>query len=452
MAFALVDAALHDGRPEVRAEGLWAADRACMLSRSAPRRLVWNLRAAAVDEASVVAMSSLLGRVGSVAAPVADILAALAGRNPDHDDDHADRALAALVLIAPDQSAPLLAAGLGRRPRALDAASELQSPESSAFPYNGELLDAVRGRLARPEALSGNEPWQLTNLLAGWGSEAAPALPELCAALHHFPGQAAQALASVAAHCAPADRARAITSLRAVAAELGDLSVTKALHDLDGEIAPLLHCLEQALRPGFHALGEAASIAAELGPRAAELEPALRQALSGTAPALDADTALAEALWRVTADADAVVAVLDSVFARAEQNPWSRWSVVRAARVMVLLGPAGRALAARLEAALDDPAQAPAAVLALTAVGEPASLDRTALAEAALRSAESDADPEGACDALEALGPHTLTGGQTRRLAALANGDARVVRSGVEDRIIGQDEAFRHRARVLLTA
>ncbi|MFE0372306.1 hypothetical protein [Streptomyces tendae] len=33
-----------------------------------------NLRAAAVDEESVVAMSSLLGRLGSVAAPVADIL------------------------------------------------------------------------------------------------------------------------------------------------------------------------------------------------------------------------------------------------------------------------------------------------------------------------------------------------------------------------------------------
>ncbi len=44
VAFALIDAALHDGRTEVRAEGLWAADRACMLSRSAPRRLGWNLR------------------------------------------------------------------------------------------------------------------------------------------------------------------------------------------------------------------------------------------------------------------------------------------------------------------------------------------------------------------------------------------------------------------------
>lgn len=456
MAFALIDAALHDGRAEVRAEGLWAAEHACMLSRSAPRRLVWNLRAAAVDEEALIAVSSLLGRLGSVAAPTADVLAPLARRNPDHDDDHADRALAALVLVAPARSAPLLAAGLGRRPRALDAAAGFRSTENSAFPYDGELLNAVRHRFARPEALSGNEPWQLANLLAGWGAKAAPALPELYAALPHFPDQAAQAIASVTADCGPADRARAATSLRTAAAERGSLTAAKALYNLDGEIAPLLHCLEQDLQRGGHQLREAATTAAELGPRAAVLASSLREALGATTadttPALDTATALAEALWSVTGDADRVVAVLDSVFARAEQNPWSRWSVVRAARTTSLLGPAGRPLAIRLEAALDDPVQAPAAVLALTAVAEPASLDRRALAEAALRSAESDADPMSACDALEALGPDALTGHNLRRLAALADGDARVIRSGVEDRIIRQDEALRNRARALLAA
>ncbi|WP_411111542.1 hypothetical protein [Streptomyces sp. c-19] len=203
-------------------------------------------------------------------------------------------------------------------------------------------------------------------------------------------------------------------------------------------------------------LRQAARTAGALGLRATALAPALREALNGTdgdtTPALDTDTALAEALWRVTGDADGVVAVLDSVFARAEQNPWSRWSVVRAARTTALLGPAGRPLAPRLEAALDDPARAPAAVLALTAVAEPASLDRTSLAEAALRSAESDADPAGACDALEALGPDALTCDHVRRLAALADGDERVIRSGVEDRVIREDEALRSRARILLTA
>ncbi|MFD9369422.1 hypothetical protein ACFWA6_17230 [Streptomyces sp. NPDC060020] len=72
----------------------------------------------------------------------------------------------------------------------------------------GRPLEAVRDRLARPEALSGNEPWQLTNLLAGWGAEAAPALPELCAALPYFPGRAARAIVSVAADCAVGPRPR----------------------------------------------------------------------------------------------------------------------------------------------------------------------------------------------------------------------------------------------------
>ncbi|XDO64380.1 hypothetical protein HEP84_57360 [Streptomyces sp. RLB1-33] len=197
--------------------------------------------------------------------------------------------------------------------------------------------------------------------------------------------------------------------------------------------------------------------AGTLGPRAAALAPALRETLSGpdgetVTPALDADTALAEALWRVTEDAAAVVAALDSVFVRAERNSWSQWSTVRAARTTALLGRAGRPLTSRLQPLLDNPVQAPAAVLALTAMAEPASLDRTALAAAVLRSAEQEADPTGACDALEALGVAALTADHLRRLSVLADGDARIIRSGVEDRIIRQDEAFRNRARALVTA
>ncbi|MFC8489431.1 HEAT repeat domain-containing protein [Streptomyces sp. NPDC057235] len=454
-AFALVDAALGDDRAEARAEGRWAADRACALSRSAPRRLVRSLRAAAVDEASVVGTASLLARLGGVAEPAADVLVPLAGRNPDRADDHADRALEALVLVAPAQAAPLLAAGLGRRPRALGATTGLLDPRHHAFLYDSGLLDAVRARLARPAELSGNEPWWLTNLLAGWGAEAAAALPELCAALPHFPHQASRALAAVAAGGDPADRATVVAALRA-ATERGSLSAAEALYDLTDDPAPLLRCLVRELGRDGGDLREAARLAASLGTRGATLAPLLRGALgdpaNSTTPALDTDIALAEALWRVAGDPDPVVAVLESVFARAERNQWSRWSVARAARATALLGPAGRPLAARLRAALDDPAHAPAAVLALVAVADPAALDRTALAEAALTSAEQDADPAGACDALEALGATALPDDHLRRLAVLADGDARVVRSCLEHRIIDRDESFRNRARALLTA
>ncbi|MFB6518210.1 hypothetical protein [Streptomyces sp. NPDC056401] len=457
-AFLLVEAALRDDRADVRAEGLWAADRACMLSRSAPQRLVGSLRAAAaVDKESVIDVASLLGQLGSIAEAAADVLTPLAGRNPGRDDDAADRALAALVLVAPAQAAPLLAAGLGRRPRALDAAAGFRSTADSALPYDDELLGAILDRLSRPGTLSRNEPWQLTHLAAGWGADAAQALPGLCAALTHYPSQAAAAIASVAVCCVPDERVRATTALR-VAAGQGILPAAKALYELDGELVPLLHCLGQELRRDAGQARHVAATAGGLGPRGAALVPALREALGGTpgtsttTPALDTDTALAEALWRITGDADEAVAVLDSVFARAEQSAWSRWQVVRAARTTALLGPAGRPLVTRLEAALNDPVQVPAAVVALAAVAEPASLDRTALAAAVLLSAESDADPAGACDALEALGNSAMTDGHLRRLTALADGDARIVRSGIANRIISEDEAFRRRARELLTA
>ncbi|MGW0580782.1 hypothetical protein ACWD25_33670 [Streptomyces sp. NPDC002920] len=457
-AFALVDAALRDDRAEVRTEALWAADRACMLSRSAPRQLLDGLRVAAVDEEAVVAMVSLLGRLGATAAPAADVLAPLAGRNPEQADDHADRALAALVLVAPAQAAPLLADGFGRRPRALDAAAGFMAPVGSVFPCNGELLGAVRRRLARPEILSGNEPGQITHLLGGWGPQAASALPELFEALAHFPGQAAPAIAAIARVAEPDERAQAAQVLRA-AAEKEVVPAAQALYDLVGDHNPLVDLLEQALRHGGHQTRQAAATAAALGSRAGALAPALRAALGGpngdtTTPALDADTALAEALWRVTQDATTVVAALDSVFDRSEDNRWSQWSVVRAARAAALLGPAGRPLSSRLEAALGQPVQAPASVLALTVVAEPASLDYTALADIVLRSAEQEADPTGALDALAALGAAAVTAEpeHLRRLAVLADGDGRTIRSGVEDRVIREDEAFRTHARRLLTA
>ncbi|MGV9310587.1 HEAT repeat domain-containing protein [Streptomyces sp. NPDC003691] len=453
-ALALVDAALRDARAEVRAEGLWAADRACMLSRSAPGRLVGSLCASVTDDASALDAASLLGGLGEAAGPAAAFLVPLAARNPDRADDHADRALAALVLIAPGRAAPFLAAALGRRPRALGATTELRQRTGATVPFDRKLLDAVRDRLSRPGELTGNEPSYLLQLAASWGADAARALPELCGMLPHHPEQAPRAVAAVASDCAPAVRARAVEALR-TAADRGALAAAKALHELDGTAEPLLRCLDRELRSGGGRDGDAARTAAGLGPGGAVLAPALRAAFNGTGttgPELDGDTAVAEALWRITGDADGTVAALDSVFERAGRNAWSRWQVVRAARAAALLGPAGRPLTARLEAALGDPEQVPAVVSALLAVAGPAVPDRVALAAAVLRSAESEADPEGACRALEALGADAMTPGHLSRLAALADGDARTVRSGLEGRIIVQDEEFRRQARALLAA
>lgn len=469
--FALLDAALRDDRQEVRAEARWAADRACALSRSAPRRLLPGLLAWAgvgtgrtPEERELVDVTSLLGRLGPAAAQAAPALAPLAGRNPEQEDDHADRALAALVLTAPAEAAPLLARALGRRPRALDAAAGFHAPgDDCGLPYHDGLLDAVRRRLRQQDGLDGTEVWRLTRLLTGWGAPSAVALRELHALLPRFPVQVAPAMAALAEACPPAERTRAAQALRtlaeagAVAADDGALPCARALHALTGDDAPLLDQLARRLTAGPREVAEAASAAAELGPRAASLAPALRAALSDPGgdpvhPVLDADTAIAAALWSIEGDATTAVAVWDSVLARTEGDTWARWTANRAARAAARTGPAGRPLTARLETLLADVATTPAAVLALAAVADPAALDRPALAAAVLDAAGTDADPAGALDALEALGVGALPADCLRRLEDLAEGDARIVRSGLENRIIPGDEAFRARARALLDA
>ncbi|MFF4696129.1 hypothetical protein [Streptomyces chattanoogensis] len=447
----LLDAALRDGRREVRAEALWAAESACQLSRSTPQRVLPALLRLAADAASVREVLSLLAELGPAAADAAPALAALASGGKDGGSggaDLADRALEALVAVAPLRAAPLLARSLGRRPRGLDAAAGFRAPADAPFPFDAELLAAVRARLTETDP-QGSEAAQLTRLLTQWGERASTALPELYAALPRFPQWAAPAVVAV---CPPAERRSAADAVRKAAGD-GPLAVAWALYELTGESSALLRELAQRLVDGSGEVAEAARLAGELGAEAAELAAALRGALSDaaaplTSPVLDADVAVAVALWQITGDAETVVPVLDSVFARASGAPWFRWSAIRATDAVALLGPAARPLIPRLEALLGDPRQAPSAVLALVAVAEPGSLDRPALAAAVLRSAGSaewDVDWAGACDALEALGPSALTPGHLRQLTALAERDLRVAGAGLADGIIRGDDRLRLR-------
>ncbi|MGW1890828.1 HEAT repeat domain-containing protein [Streptomyces sp. NPDC002004] len=483
-AGALLDAAVRDARPEVRAEALWAADRACHVSRSAPERLLPALLAPTADAASVPDVLPLLGKLGPLAAEAAPALAATAtgggdgalgagaGRPAavlaadDHDGssgrsaadpgdaDLADQALAALVLVAPAQAAPLLARGLGRSPRALDAAAGLMAPADAPFPFDAELLDAVRARLAWTGLQDGEVP-PLTRLLRQWGAPAAPALPELYATLPRGPQWTAPAIAAVAVGGPPEARERAAAELRAAAGD-GALVVARALYELIGESAALLEALAKRLTGGTHEITEGALAAGELGAAAAAAVPALRAALGRgsaglTSPELDADVALASALWRITQDAETVVPALESVLVRAGGSPWFRWSAMRAARTAALLGPAGRPLVARLEELLGDPEQVPVAVLALVAVTGPETLDRSALAGAVLGSVRNGAAPMEVCDALEALGPGALTPGHLGALTELAEGDLRVIGTGLETHLIRGDDRLRLRVRDALT-
>ncbi|MEE1752205.1 HEAT repeat domain-containing protein [Streptomyces sp. SP18CS02] len=450
---ALLDPALRDGREDVRAEALWAADLACRRSRGLPGALLPALLALAADPATVGEVLPLLTLLGPAAAGAAPTLLDAA----DGEGDPADAALAALAAVAPHRAAVLLARHLADRPRALDAAAGFMAPADSVFPFNAELLHAVRVRLAAAEPRP-EEPLQLMNLLAQWRGQAAPALPELYAVLPRFPERAAGTVAAVAADGPAGEREHAAGVLRAASAD-GSLPVARALHELTGESAALLPVLGRRLESGGPELvGEAARTAAGLGPAASPLLDALANALSvprpdgfTTSSELDADVAVAEALWRITGQADAVLPVLDSVFDRADGEPWFAWSAIRAARAAALLGPAARPLVPRLERLLDDPEQTATAVLALVAA-EPDSSHRSALAEAALRSAETRADPMGACDALEALGGTALTADHVRRLTVLAEGDARVTGTVLDHEVVHADDRLRARLREVLAA
>lgn len=112
--------------------------------------------------------------------------------------------------------------------------------------------------------------------------------------------------------------------------------------------------------------------------------------------------------------------------------------------------PAAQALRPALERLLDDPEQAPTAVLALVAIGH--DIDRAHAAAILLDSAERDAAPATALDALLALGPKMLPNEATARLTELAERDLRVVASGLEPEIVPADERIRERAWAMLRA
>ncbi|MFI7409689.1 HEAT repeat domain-containing protein [Streptomyces sp. NPDC049627] len=461
-AFVLLEAALAIPAPEVRAEAVWAADGACMISRAAPARLLPRLVPLLDDPSSAPAVLRLLYKVADLATgPVADTLAEALTRIAAGADagDMADSALAALVTVDPARAARLLAGDLPRRPRALAVASgarDTGTAREATPPFEPLLLDAVRRRLADPE-VRGNEPIHLTLLLTSWGTQASAAVPEVLDALPRIPLVGPKALVALCPTEGPV-RGRIEDRLREAADQgpkEGHLAAAHALYELTGDAAPLLTAVRSRLGGRSYDVRDAAGHAAELGAAGAELVTDLRAALSDpgqqrVVPQLDADVQLAEALWRITGDATEAVGILDTVLAESD-GPWFTWTGVRAARLAARLGPAARPLRPALERMLATPLHAPACTLALLATGVEEEL-RPTPADPVLVAAEHNADPDTAFEALLSLGRRHLTDGRLNRLVALADGDRRVVDSGLEDQIIRADERLRARARATLSA
>ncbi|MFC8824684.1 hypothetical protein ACFT9I_04900 [Streptomyces sp. NPDC057137] len=463
-AFSLTEAGLRHPDADARGEAIAAAEHACDVSRAAPARLAGPLAALLVDPSSAGPALSVVTQLGEYAAPAVPALTALATEG----GELADRALAALVGVAPETAAPLLAADLPRRPKALDAAAKTRpggwdgaarEGGPDPFPYVPELLDAVRARLADSD-IAWNESIHLGLVLAGWGQRAAPAVPDLLAALDRYPFVVLRALPAV---CPPEERDRVAAALHAAdLTEQSPLDVGSALHRLTGETGPLVRAVTDALVSGDRDVADAAKLAGELdGSEASALLPYLRAALSDTArkqgasseegrtnPRLDGDTEIARALWRLTGSTDEAVAIIAGVLEEADGD-WTRWQNVRAAGAAGALGEPGRPLAPLLERKLAHPDHAAAAALALLTV-DPTGQDRARLADAALTSAETNADPQSALDFLRAFGARNLTADQLRRLTDLAERDAHVFIPGFSNDAVRADARFREEARALL--
>ncbi|WP_406171120.1 hypothetical protein [Streptomyces sp. NBC_00996] len=463
-------------------EARWAAESLARRSRTAPARLLPELLPLLDDPATAADVIPLLQTWCQPAPEAVPALLAIAQDN----SELADEALAALVCLGAPEASGLLARHLSERPRALEAAYRLATGETrtpshihtpgedrTPLPYDPELLDAIRVRLAaepspeRRSVFAGglaatNEPVYLSGLLAAWGGSARAALPELLAALPRHPLPVSRVLATVAD---PQADVHVIEALRAQAGQ-GPLATRQAaasaLHSLTGDADALISVLSELLARRGNSLDHAVTAAAALREAARPLLPLLHALLAEpaqsreTVPAIRAALGAATLVWEMTGDEQAVLPVIQEGLAWASPV-WGQATVRRAAEVACLLGPAAEPLVPDLLTLLDDPELSPALVLVLTSVypeaDTPAGLARTALADCVLAATRPGLYARSASALLEvfvALGPTAFTAAQLDLIRNLADGDRRVVGAGLQDRIILDDERFRAEAREVL--
>jgi hypothetical protein len=463
-------------------EARWAAESLARRSRTAPARLLPALLPLLDDPATAADVIPLLRTWCQPAPEAVPALLAIAQGYGESADD----ALATLVCLGAPEATGLLARHLPERPHALNAAYRLATGETRTpshthtpgedrmpLPYDAELLDAIRVRLAaepsreRRSVFDGglaaaNEPVYLSGLLAAWGRPARGALPELLAALPRHPLPVSRALATVAD---PQADAHVIEALRAQARQgppTTRQAAASALHSLTGDVDPLISVLSELLAKRGNSLDHTVTAATSLREAARPLLPLLHTLLAEppqsreTVPVIRAALGAAALVWELTGDEQAVLPVIQEGLAWASQA-WGQETVKRAAEVACLLGPTAEPLVPDLLPLLDDPELSPALVLVLTSVCPEADtlagLPRTTLADRVLAAARPGSGARSASAVLKAcvaLGPTAFTDAQLDLIRKLADGDRRIVGAGLQDQIILDDEHFRAEARNVL--
>ncbi|MFF4712554.1 hypothetical protein ACFY2V_14275 [Streptomyces eurythermus] len=478
----VVASALDRGVAAVRAgadpgpavtEATWAAETLALRSRSAPRRLLPAMLPLLDFPATA---GTVITALRDWSEPAPDAVPALV-RLAEGTGEPADDALAALVSLGTPEAADLLARWLADRPDALRAAFQrtLRRPPAP-LPCTPALLDAVRARLAavtagslapgghRPLTAGGlvavNEPVWLAGLLAGWGPAARAATPELVAALPRHPVAVSRALAAVT-DGTDADAVAALRACAGAGSPTNREAAATALHTLTGDAGPLIGVLETGLGGPGDTRDRCAQAAAALGERARPLLPRLLALLAEPAatrtgvPAIRAGLAAATAVWHLTGEGERVLPMILEGLGRAAE-PWGDQIANLAAGAAALLGPAARPAVPHLLPMLGQARTAAAAARALAAVhpgsDRPAGVPLTELADRVLAAVAPSAarnPARAAVEALAALGPAALTPVLRERIRLLAEGDRRVIGSGLQTQLIHEDEEFRATVRRL---
>ncbi|MFC4065861.1 hypothetical protein [Actinoplanes subglobosus] len=344
-------------------------------------------------------------------------------------------ALVTLVRLRDRRSRdPVLAAwAAGFRTAADDPLGAGYGPE-----FDPVVLAALRRRITAMIAAGARRPLvDAVAMLEGWGPRAAPAVPELIAALPVVDAPASRVLAAIgpAAH-------QALPALR----QVGGTRAGHAVWQLTGDSETLLAATADLLgsrRLSAYELG----FAADLGVGAGPLVPLLRTAIAhepANIPEAEVRLAAARLLWGATGDAGEVLPIVEAALRGDhlrdfETSPdWTDPAVRNAAALAADLAPAGERLQPLLRSVLHDRLACVPAARALWRHGA----DPAGLVAPLLDGVAGGAGSQ----ALDLLVEMKATSAVSR-LTELADSDERSDATGLWDDIVWADERFQRESR-----
>ncbi|GLY74583.1 hypothetical protein [Actinoallomurus iriomotensis] len=439
LAAALLEQMLASSSAQVRRAGVWGMTVRGQARRTAPALLLPMVRPLLDDPDEGVRGEAVgaLRRSGAASALFAGELRAIAARYPRTADQ---------VAITPELKAVETLMSLGD-PGWIDpvCAAIAEGHDTGrirllrqGMPWSRQTLDEVRRRLAGADAAV---TAVLAAVLGQWGSDAAPAVPELLAALPHAGEAVSRALARMG-HAT----AETVPHLRALAERTGELEPAIDVWRVAGDPQWLVEALN-GLLTGDRARPPATSYdLGEVGARLLPLVPAARRHLTGavaaTYPQCDIQILAARVLSAATGDPAPALPTVCAVLA-SEGPPASRAADL-VADLAAAHPPAVADLEPVLRDRLDDHWCAVASARALWRLGvPPAELVTPLIAAITAPYGGGGAVPllvdMGAVDAVA-------------ELDRLARRDERIVVSGIDDDIIWQDEWLRDRLRTAVAA